>query len=106
MKKLINSPSSEVHDALQGIATAHADLIRVEYDPLFVARVDAPIAGKVGVLSGGGSGHEPLHCGFVGRGMLDASCPGSVFTSPVPDQILQATHAINGRARVLYNVKN
>ena len=106
MKKLINSPESEVRDALAGMAAAHADLIRVHFDPDFVVRADAPVQGKVGVLSGGGSGHEPLHGGFVGRGMLDAACPGAIFTSPVPDQILAATRAIDGGAGVLHIVKN
>ncbi len=106
MKKLINSPESEVHDALAGMEAAHADLIVVHYDPAYVVRVDAPWSGKVGVLSGGGSGHEPLHVGFVGRGMLDAACPGAIFTSPVPDQILAATRAIDGGAGVLHVVKN
>ncbi len=106
MKKLINSPESEVRDALAGMAVAHADLIRVHFDPDFVVRADAPVQGKVGVLSGGGSGHEPLHGGFVGRGMLDAACPGAIFTSPVPDQILAATRAIDGGAGVLHIVKN
>ncbi len=106
MKKLINSPESEVHDALAGMAAAHSDLIRVHFDPDFVVRADAPVPGKVGVLSGGGSGHEPLHGGFVGRGMLDAACPGAIFTSPVPDQILAATKAIDGGAGVLHIVKN
>src|SRR3712207_4897922 len=106
MKKLINSPESEVRDALAGMAAAHADLIRVHFDPDFVVRADAPVQGKVGVLSGGGSGHEPLHGGFVGRGMLDAACPGAIFTSPVPDQILAATRAIDGGTGVLHIVKN
>ncbi len=106
MKKLINSPQSEVRDGLAGLASAHADILRVSYDPDFIVRIDAPIAGKVGILSGGGSGHEPLHGGYVGRGMLDAACPGPIFTSPVPDQIVAATHAINGRAGVLHIVKN
>ena len=106
MKKLINSPESEVRDALAGMAAAHPDLLEVHFDPDFVVRVDMPVRGKVGVLSGGGSGHEPLHAGFVGRGMLDAACPGAIFTSPVPDQILAATKAIDGGAGVLHLVKN
>ena len=106
MKKLINSPDSVVHDALEGMAAAHADLIKVNYDPDYIIRADGPIQGKVGLLSGGGSGHEPMHGGFVGRGMLDAACPGAVFTSPVPDQMLEATKAINGGAGVLHIVKN
>lgn len=106
MKKLINSPESVVKDELAGMALAHADLIKVQYDPDFVVRADAPVSGKVGVISGGGSGHEPMHGGFVGKGMLDAACPGAVFTSPVPDQMLEATKAVNGGAGVLHIVKN
>ena len=106
MKKLINSPESEVKEALAGMALAHADLISVHYDPDFIVRAGAPIKGKVGVISGGGSGHEPMHGGFVGKGMLDAACPGAVFTSPVPDQMLAATKAVDGGAGVLHIVKN
>ena len=91
MKKLINRPEEVVDDALHGLQRAHPQLLKVNFDPAFVVRADAPIAGKVGIVSGGGSGHEPLHSGFVGRGMLDAACPGAVFTSPTPDQILAAT---------------
>ena len=105
MKKLINSPDRLVDEALAGVALAHADLVRVE-SPNIVVRKDAPRQGKVGVISGGGSGHEPMHGGFVGRGMLDAACPGAVFTSPVPDQMLAATQAVNGGAGVLHIVKN
>jgi dihydroxyacetone kinase-like protein len=105
MKKLINSPDSAVDDELAGMAAAHGDLIRIE-EPNIVVRRDAPRAGKVGVISGGGSGHEPMHGGFVGMGMLDAACPGAVFTSPVPDQMLAATKAVNGGAGVLHIVKN
>jgi dihydroxyacetone kinase-like protein len=106
VKKLINSPESEVKDALAGMALAHADLIAVHYDPDFIVRAGAPIKGKVGIISGGGSGHEPMHGGFVGLGMLDAACPGAVFTSPVPDQMLAATKAVDGGAGVLHIVKN
>src|SRR5690349_12346208 len=88
------------------MALAHADMIRVEYDPAIVVRADAPIVGKVGIISGGGSGHEPLHGGFVGRGMLDAACPGAIFTSPVPEQVLAAARAVDGGAGVLQIVKN
>ena len=105
MKKLINLPDNVVDEALAGMARAHAELIRVE-SPNIVVRKDAPRQGKVGVISGGGSGHEPMHGGFVGRGMLDAACPGAVFTSPVPDQMLAATQAVNGGAGVLHIVKN
>src|SRR5881296_2563094 len=106
LKKLINTPETEVKDALAGMAAAHGDLIRVEYDPNVIIRKDAPRKGKVGLVSGGGSGHEPMHGGFVGHGMLDAACPGAVFTSPVPDQMLAATRAVNGGTGVLHIVKN
>jgi len=106
MKKLINAPENVVHEAVQGIAAAHAGLVRVSYDPLYIVRADAPVQGKVGIISGGGSGHEPMHGGFVGLGMLDAACPGAVFTSPTPDQMLAASQAVNGGAGVLHIVKN
>ncbi|MDH6237002.1 dihydroxyacetone kinase subunit DhaK [Cryobacterium sp. CG_9.6] len=106
MKKLINDPSNVVAEAVAGFAAAHADVVRVSTDPLFIARADAPVRGKVGIVSGGGSGHEPLHGGFVGFGMLDAAVPGPVFTSPTPDPILAATKAVNGGAGVLHIVKN
>jgi dihydroxyacetone kinase-like protein len=105
MKKLINTPERLVDEELAGMALAHGDLIRIE-EPNIVVRLDAPRQGKVGVISGGGSGHEPMHGGFVGLGMLDAACPGAVFTSPVPDQMLAATKAVNGGAGVLHIVKN
>jgi dihydroxyacetone kinase-like protein len=106
MKKLINDPEHVVKEALAGMADAHADLITVHYDPDYIVRADAPVQGKVGVISGGGSGHEPMHGGFVGKGMLDAACPGAVFTSPVPDQMLAATKAVSGGKGVLHIVKN
>src|SRR6266542_1610042 len=106
MKKLINSPDAVVHDALRGMEAAHGDRLRISYDPYLVVRADAPVQGKVGLVSGGGSGHEPMHGGFVGPGMLDAACPGEVFTSPTPDQMLDATKAVNGGAGVLHVVKN
>src|SRR5689334_15649102 len=106
MKKLINSPETLVQDALAGLAAAHPDLVRVDLTTRMVVRADAPVAGRVGVISGGGSGHEPMHGGFVGRGMLDAACPGEVFTSPVPDQMVAATQAVDGGAGVLHIVKN
>jgi phosphoenolpyruvate---glycerone phosphotransferase subunit DhaK len=106
MKKLINDPENVVRESLEGLALAHADLLRVSFDPVYVARADAPVAGKVGIVSGGGSGHEPMHAGFVGKGMLDAACPGQVFTSPTPDQMEAATRAVNGGAGVLHIVKN
>jgi dihydroxyacetone kinase-like protein len=105
MKKLINDPSSVVADALAGIEAAHPDL-RVDHERKVIYRADAPISGKVGLVSGGGSGHEPLHGGFVGYGMLDAACPGEVFTSPTPDQIHLATKLVDGGAGVLHIVKN
>ncbi len=106
MKKLINQVEDVVKEELMGMAAAHADLIRVDIEQQIVVRKDAPVQGKVGVISGGGSGHEPMHGGYVGRGMLDAACPGAVFTSPVPDQMLAATRAVNGGAGVLHIVKN
>jgi dihydroxyacetone kinase-like protein len=106
MKKLINSPDAVVQDALRGMEAAHGDRLRISYDPYLVVRKDAPVQGKVGIISGGGSGHEPMHGGFVGPGMLDAACPGEVFTSPTPDQMLEATKAVNGGAGVLHVVKN
>src|SRR3990172_8082740 len=106
MKKLINKPEDVVTEELQGIAAAHLDLVKVHFNPNFIVRADTPVKGKVGVMSGGGSGHEPMHGGFVGPGMLDAACPGAVFTSPTPDQMLEATKAVNGGAGVLHIVKN
>ena len=106
MKKLINDPSDVVPETLKGFAAAHAELITVHFDPNYVVRADAPKQGKVGLVSGGGSGHEPLHAGFVGHGMLDAAVPGAVFTSPTPDPILEATKAVDGGAGVLHIVKN
>src|SRR5579859_1827329 len=106
MKKLINRPENVVKDALAGMLAAHSDLIRVDFEQQIIVRKDAPVRGKVGIISGGGSGHEPMHGGFVGFGMLDAACPGAVFTSPVPDQMLAATKAVDGGAGVLHIVKN
>ena len=105
MKKLINAPDAVVGEALAGMVAAHGDLLRV-IEPNVVVRADAPRQGKVGIISGGGSGHEPMHGGFVGLGMLDAACAGDVFTSPVPDQMLAATKAVDGGAGVLHIVKN
>jgi dihydroxyacetone kinase-like protein len=105
MKKLINNPADVVAEALLGIGAAHPDL-RVDHPNKIIYRADAPVSGKVGLISGGGSGHEPLHGGFVGRGMLDAACAGEVFTSPVPDQMLEATKRVDGGAGVLHIVKN
>ena len=105
MKKLINDPDTVVADALKGIEAAHPDL-RVDHTHKVIYRGDAPRQGKVGLVSGGGSGHEPLHGGFVGLGMLDAACAGEVFTSPTPDQMLAATKLVDGGAGVLHIVKN
>jgi phosphoenolpyruvate---glycerone phosphotransferase subunit DhaK len=106
MKKLINRPEHVVIQALAGLAAAHPDRLRVRTNPRYVVRADAPVPGKVGLVSGGGSGHEPMHGGFVGMGMLDAACPGQVFTSPTPNQILAATKAVDGGAGVLHVIKN
>src|SRR4051812_28956501 len=106
MKKLINDPGTVVADALRGMEAAHPDRLRISYDPAYIVRADAPVQGKVGLVSGGGSGHEPMHGGFVGMGMLDAACPGEVFTSPTPDQMESATKAVNGSAGVVHIVKN
>src|SRR6266566_8513100 len=105
MKKFINAPADIVKESLAGLAAAHPDLVRVDFENQIVVRKDAP-TGKVAIISGGGSGHEPMHGGFVGTGMLDAACPGAVFTSPVPDQMLAATRAVSGGAGVLHIVKN
>lgn len=106
MKKLINNPENVVVEELQGLAAAHPDLVKVHFDPNFVYRADAPVKGKVALVSGGGSGHEPMHGGFVGMGMLDAAAPGAVFTSPTPDQMLEATKTVDGGAGVLHIIKN
>ncbi len=105
MKKLINSPSTVLADALQGVAAAHQELA-VDFANRVVSRGTAVKQGKVALISGGGSGHEPLHSGFVGLGMLDAACAGEIFTSPSPDQMLAATMTVNAGAGVLYIVKN
>lgn len=106
MKKLINQPEDFVRESLEGMAAAHSHLIQVHFEPTFVCRQDVPLVNKVAIISGGGSGHEPMHTGFVGMGMLDAACPGEVFTSPTPDQMLAATQKVDGGAGVLYIVKN
>jgi dihydroxyacetone kinase-like protein len=106
VKKLLNSAEAAVVESVEGFGLAHADLVRVSLDPLYVVRSDAPRPGSVALVSGGGSGHEPLHLGFVGRGMLDAAVPGPVFTSPTPGPILAATAAVDGGAGVLFVVKN
>ncbi|MCR6689613.1 dihydroxyacetone kinase subunit DhaK [Cellulomonas sp.] len=106
MKKLINDPADVVAETLAGFAAAHADLVAVHTGPDYVTRAGGAVTGKVGLVSGGGSGHEPLHAGFVGVGMLDAAVPGAVFTSPTPDQIAPAFQAADGGAGVLAIVKN
>jgi dihydroxyacetone kinase-like protein len=106
MKKLINDPEQVVVEQLEGMALAYPDVIMVHYEPNFVYRADAPVDGMVAVISGGGSGHEPMHGGLVGVGMLAAACPGAVFTSPTPDQMLEAAKMTDSGAGVLYIVKN
>ena len=105
MKKLINDVDDVLAESLAGFAAAHADILRLAPERQFVARRELK-RGKVALISGGGSGHEPLHAGFVGHGMLDAACPGQVFTSPTPDQMLGAAQAVGGGAGVLFIVKN
>jgi dihydroxyacetone kinase-like protein len=106
MKKVINAPERVVDDMLRGMGLAHPELIRIIPEHNVVVRADAPVEGKVALVSGGGSGHEPTHGGYVGQGMLDAACAGAVFTSPNPEQMLEATKAVNGGAGVFYVVKN
>mgnify|MGYP001360783186 CR=1 FL=1 len=105
MKMLINVAETVVADGLRGLAAAHPELT-VDVENRVVVRRDAPVEGQVALVSGGGSGHEPLHAGFVGPGMLSAACPGDVFTSPVPDQMVRAAAAVNSGAGVLFVVKN
>src|SRR5436190_20148847 len=105
MKKLINTPDLMLAESLAGFAAAHADIVTLGADNKFVRRRQLQ-SGKVALISGGGSGHEPLHAGFVGRGMLDAACPGQVFTSPTPDQMLAAATAVDTGGGVLFIVKN
>ena len=106
MKKLINAVDDVVKEQLEGMAVAHPDELVVNYEPKYVYRADAPVAGKVAIISGGGSGHEPMHGGFVGMGMLDGACPGEVFTSPTPDQMYECAKAVDSGAGVLFLVKN
>ncbi len=105
MKKLINSTETVLPESLDGFAAAHADIVALGPERKFLRRA-MPRRGKVALISGGGSGHEPLHAGFVGFGMLDAACPGHVFTSPTPDQIIAAAEAVDGGAGILFIVKN
>jgi phosphoenolpyruvate---glycerone phosphotransferase subunit DhaK len=106
MKKFMNAVDDILNESLRGFAAAHADIVSLHRSPVFVTRAGSPKKGKVAVISGGGSGHEPLHAGFVGRGMLDAACPGQVFTSPTPDQMAATATAVDGGAGVLFIVKN
>ncbi|MGI8867069.1 MAG: dihydroxyacetone kinase subunit DhaK [Rubrobacteraceae bacterium] len=106
MKKLINAPEKVVEEMLRGMELAHGSLLRVMPEVSVIVRADAPVQGKVALISGGGSGHEPTHGGYVGPGMLDAACAGPVFTSPTPDQMLEASKAVDGGAGVFYVVKN
>jgi len=106
MKKVINAPERVVEDMLRGMELAHGGLLRVIPEANVVVRADAPVQGKVALVSGGGSGHEPTHGGFVGPGMLDAACAGAVFTSPTPDQMFDASRVVDGGAGVFYVVKN
>ncbi len=106
MKKFINSVDAFLGESLTGFGAAHGDLVTVNLEPAFITRAGGAASGKVALVSGGGSGHEPLHGGFVGRGMLHAACPGQVFTSPTPDQILAAAEAVDGGGGVLFIVKN
>ena len=106
MKKLLNAVDDVLTESLRGFGAAHGDLVSVSLDPKYVTRAGGPAGDKVALISGGGSGHEPLHAGFVGRGMLHAACPGEVFTSPTPDQMLAAAQVVDGGAGVLFIVKN
>ena len=106
MKKLINQVDDIVSEALQGMLVAHPDLIEINLDPKYLVRKGAPVQGKVALVSGGGSGHEPMHGGFVGHGMLDGACAGEVFTSPTPDQIYECTKRVAGDRGVVHIVKN
>lgn len=105
MKKLINDVQDVLNEQLAGLAKAHPSLT-LHQDPVYVTRVDAPIAGKVALLSGGGSGHEPMHCGYIGQGMLSGACPGEIFTSPTPDKIFECAMQIDGGEGVLLIIKN
>jgi dihydroxyacetone kinase-like protein len=105
VKKFLNRVDDFLGESLAGFAAAHQDLVALHTEPTYLVR-RAPAKGKVGLISGGGSGHEPLHAGFIGRGMLDAACPGQVFTSPTPDQMIAAAQAVDGGAGVLFIVKN
>lgn len=105
MKKFVNEVEQLLYESLKGMAAAHSDLLKLSLEPTYVTRKELPKP-KVALISGGGSGHEPLHCGFIGKGMLDAACPGQVFTSPTPDQMLAAAEAVDRGEGVLFIVKN
>ncbi len=105
MKKLIDAIDDVLDEQLHGLVAAHREL-RLSQDPVFVLRGDAPLSGQVAVISGGGSGHEPMHCGFIGDGMLDGACPGGIFTSPTPDQVFSCGQAVDAGKGVLMIVKN
>lgn len=106
MKKLINDPNAVVQDMLEGFVAAYPKDVKLLPDTTVIARKNAPIENKVGLVSGGGSGHEPAHAGYVGEGMLDAAVAGEVFTSPTPDQVFEAIKAVDGGAGVLLIIKN
>jgi dihydroxyacetone kinase-like protein len=106
MKKFVNRVDDILTEALRGFGAAHGDIVKVNFEPTYVTRATATKRGKVALISGGGSGHEPMHAGLVGLGMLDAACPGAVFTSPTPDQMAAAAQAVNAGAGVLFIVKN
>ena len=106
MKKFINSTDNYLKESLQGFGAAHKDIVTCYYDPNFIIRSKAIKDGKVVLITGGGSGHEPMHGGFVGYGMLDAACPGFVFSSPSPDQMIAAIEKVDSSAGVLFIVKN
>src|SRR5579863_3219127 len=95
MKKFMNAVDRILAESLNGFAAAHDDIVALHRSPVFLTRAKSPIKGKVALISGGGSGHEPLHAGFIGRGMLDAACPGQVFTAPTPDQMVAAIEAVD-----------
>ena len=106
MKKFMNTADDFLKESLQGFGAAHQDIVSVYYDPNFITRSQPTKEGKVALISGGGSGHEPMHGGLVGHGMLDAACPGFVFSSPTPDQMLAAAEKVDSGAGVLFVVKN
>lgn len=106
MKKFINHVDTLLDESLRGFARAHSELVELNQEPRFIRRREASGAGKVALISGGGAGHEPLHTGFVGQGMLDAACPGQIFTSPTPDQMMAAAQAVESGEGVLFVVKN